>query len=102
MERERMKNKELPVFICVCCKKFMFRRQVHEKEFNAKGEMLKEMLEGEKHIVCKTCNSYVCKEAIPHQAMINNLEMDKAAFEKLNTLEQHLISPVLPFYCDFT
>ena len=41
------------------------------------------MLEGEMHIVSKTCISYVCKEAILPQAMINNLEMDKAPFEEL-------------------
>ena len=40
----------------------------------------------------------VCKEAIPPQAMINNLEMDEAPFEELNTLELHLISPILLFY----
>ena len=61
----------------------MFRSQVHEKEFNAKGERLKEMLEGEKQIVVKTYNFYVCKQAIPPQAIVNNLEMDKAPFEEL-------------------
>ena len=30
--------------------------------------------------------------------MINNLEMDEAPFEELNTLELHLISPILLFY----
>ena len=40
----------------------------------------------------------MCKEAIPPQAMINNLEMDEAPFEELNTLELHLISPILLFY----
>ena len=39
----------------------------------------------------------MCKEAIPPQAMINNLEMD-APFEELNTLELHLNSPILLFY----
>ena len=38
-----------------------------------------------KHIVCKTCNSSVCKGDISPQAMIDNLEMDESPFEKLNT-----------------
>ena len=95
----------MPVYRCTVCSRNLFVHQVssfcipEESEKNKdKIDILTKATQGSSWI-CFTCKRYTNKGRIPPQAVINNLELENLPdmFLKLNNLERHLVSPVIPF-----
>lgn len=108
---------EIPVFICCVCNRFLFRKQDvclrHDKYPDPqkiqrciqsnhlhlpRNNCEKDCLNCSKWI-CVTCNRHLMKNSTPNQATVNNLSIPEQPeyIKRLNQLEKHLISPVIPF-----
>ncbi|WAR24826.1 hypothetical protein MAR_038495 [Mya arenaria] len=117
VEQFRKKISQKPIYICCVCNRLLFRQQVKccdihkfpKAELTLRciyaNNMHKPQTECTKDCsdcpkwICFTCNNNLVKNKIPNQASLNHLNLDQQpdCLKKLNTLEKHLVSPVIPF-----
>ncbi|XP_072015048.1 uncharacterized protein [Amphiura filiformis] len=97
-----------PTYTCIICKRLWFRTQVlpFKKTKYPRESLLQAMLPNttfselpEDAWICKTCNENIKKGILPRLAEANKLALapQPPELSQLNTLERHLISPVIPF-----
>ena len=101
----RSKCNNTPTNECTICYRHMFKHQVSPFHFPKQCEKNKKKCDilavASKGTlwICFTCQRYTNKGNIPPQAVINGLKLQQLTkmFKKLNNLERHLVSPVIPF-----
>ena len=94
------KCKQYPIYECRSCRRFLLRKSViQKKNLKLRQEIQQYFPEGTDIFLCTTCNNYLRKDSIPPQAYFNKLLLDSLPtfMNELNTLERHMVSPVLAF-----
>lgn len=113
--------KEGPEYVCACCQRILFRKQVQacEKQMYGKNDASKNISEiciQDKYLhicsescpkmctklslwICFTCHRKILSGKLPAEAAANcmNLEDVPPELSKLNSIEQHLIAMHIPF-----
>jgi len=106
LEEFRIKTKEGPTCICVCCGSLWFKNSVlsislstlldqHEQSFVNKIFNVK----NSESWVCRTCHVYIKKGTVPRLALSNGLDFPEIPdiIKGLTTLEERLVALRLPF-----
>ncbi|XP_062574488.1 uncharacterized protein LOC134236336, partial [Saccostrea cucullata] len=117
--REEVKNG--PDYVCACCLRLFFQKQVLSCTTEKYDNMLVEICISEKYLhrckdvctsdcahkgtsrselwICYTCHRKLSKGSIPAESFSNNLELEEVPRELgcMNTLEQHLVARNIPF-----
>ena len=113
----KQKCKEMPTFVCAICFQQLFKKQVKLFQVNRydDSEYAIECLNAnnlhEQHVDCPDdcsgCAKWICfacdrnflQNKLPNQASANSLSLPKQpeCLTKLNTIEKHLVTPVIPF-----
>ena len=109
--------KQMPTFICVICYRQLFKKQVKTFTFSKydDSECVSECLRANKlhqcrpncnkscpecaRWICFTCDRYLLQNKLPNQASVNSLALpiQPPCLANLNTIEKHLITPIIPF-----
>ena len=109
--------KEVPVYICCICYRFQFRKQIVsfvQKKYIYTDLAKRCAIDTPTHEklddcdkscpkcskwICKNCHYHIQRGYTPNQAWANNLGLCERPdiLQKLNQLEKHLISPMIPF-----
>ena len=109
--------KQMPTFICLICYRQLFKKQVKTFTFSKydDSECVSECLRANKlhqrrpnctkscpecaRWICFTCDRYLLQNKLPNQASVNSLALpiQPPCLANLNTIEKHLITPIIPF-----
>ncbi|MEW8547541.1 MAG: DUF6570 domain-containing protein [Candidatus Thiodiazotropha sp.] len=109
--------KQMPTFVCAICYRQLFKKQVKTFTFSKydDSECVSECLTANKlhqyrpnctencsgcaRWICFTCDRYLLQNKLPNQASVNSLAVpiQPPCLANLNTIEKHLITPVIPF-----
>ena len=119
----KLKATEAPKYICCCCNRLFFKRQVdkcHPDKYTINRQVIEQSITTDlRHLctdacdadcsdakgpkahlwVCRTCHGYLKKGAMPNLSVGNGLALEPQPDELagLNSLEQQLIALRLPF-----
>ena len=98
----------MPTYVCIVCKTYKFNAQVVTYKLSTyqnKNNMVylaavpyADPLK-DKQYICKTCHNKILKGNKPPIAYDNHLQPTEMppGLENLNTLEEQLVSPIIPF-----
>ena len=99
------KTKQGPDYVCVSCHRLMYRQTViplNKIKYTKASESLLDMVIGDDTLyasfngnywICKTCDSALCRGAMPIQSLANNLSLSSVPLDLacLNKLETKLV-----------
>ena len=98
---------EQPIYACKVCQCYKFNAQVANFKLSAYHNKIKKACmiasayadADQKQFICKTCHQKILKGCKPPTAFDNSLKPKdmQSEFRNLNTLEEQLVSPVIPF-----
>ena len=103
----KLKVLETPKYICCSCERFRFRNQVqkyNKDKYKRDASIIRDCgidcMTGEEPWICLVCHKWLKNRKIPPMSMNGNnlkaMEMPED-LQNLNTLEQFLVTPVIPF-----
>ena len=99
------KTKNGPTYICISCKRLLYRHNVRiaEKFIKLNTTMSKKCLRGKETFngnrwVCETCKNHIMNRKVPPMSRANGCKFPmKPSWMKLNKLEWRLLAPRLVF-----
>ena len=105
ISRFHVKTKSGPTFICLSCKRLLYKHSVRNAEKLKKSNtvMSRKCLRGSetflgKSWVCETCHKHISKGKVPPMSRANGCKFPKKpSWMKLNDLEWRLLAPRLVF-----